>query len=657
MERYQFHATDDEQLFESSPRIQEIINNLDNQEINFNFLDAIEASNILELVERIDSNNQKYGQIVKKIKSKITGLLKSITNQDIQKAMIYFFKNESEIGQKVAQNSENKQIDRYTSTEFSTAFLQLFAQYHLERKFAGSDFEKMVIENEMMLYSFLKVERFIKTYREELRRLFLRDFKNVELAFANEVNGKEIYLLRLIVAREDLSEMIDEYLLSAKPNINYLSIIEDGINDSNLRINANQRRKATTRKSELEGEFIENGNGTVITHELEIGISLKPTPQRENENLCLIDTSYVADHHTKKDLLNFILGINKFYTANWIIALCSFPKIEIGILESLVGNKGINNYQEGMEFIVKNRQMNLMFKLLDEFFSSNKFPNFEEIITCFFEEYSEENFGIYWLHLFLGNETIPVNVRTYALSNAEEKIRREWNLYVENKEVDKESFSYTQTPEYPKLKSLLSDKYIYCGEKGTKIVNLLFDSASLGMVDIDDGNLINEDNFERLINQNNNIKLEMFYPQERDEIEFLLENEVISEDSEGYLYFSEKQLRKMLIFKLLCAQEVINYHAGIQRMEMHTWENQFKPLIKELMNEDIVFSESTLLSKPESDYLKYMMTDYFKNSRGLRNIYSHGGDIGESIEDYYTYVIVIMILIIKINEELIAASN
>ncbi|RRG18660.1 hypothetical protein D3P96_01350 [Weissella viridescens] len=657
MERYQFRATDDEKLFESSSRIQEIINNLDNQENNFNFLDAIEANNILELLENIDSNNQKYGQIVKKIKTKITGLLRSITNNDIQNAMIYFFKNESEIGQKFAQNYENKQIDRYTSTEFSTAFLQLFSQYHLERKFSGSDFEKMVIENEMKLYSFLKVERFIKIYREELRRLFLRDFKNVELAFANEVNGKEIYLLRLIVAREDLSEMIDEYLLSEKPNINYLSIIEDGINDSNLRINANQRRKATTRKSELEEEFIENGNGTVITHELEIGISLKSTPQKENENLWLIDTSYVADHHTKKDLFNFILGINKLYTANWIIALCSFPKKEIGILENLVGNREINNYQDGMEFIVKNRQMNLIFKLLDEFFSSKKFSNFEEIITYFFEEYAEENFGIDWLHLFLGNESIPVNARTYALSNAEEKIRREWNHYVENKEVDQELFGYTQTPEYPKLKSLLSDKYIYCEEKGTKIVNLLFGSAWLGMVNIDDGNLINEDNFERLINQNNNIKLEMFYPQVRDEIEFLLENEVISEDSEGYLYFSGKQLRKMLIFKLLYEQEVINYHAGIQRMEMHTWENQFKPLIKELMTEDIVFSESTLLSKPESDYLKYMMTDYFKNSRGLRNIYSHGGDIGESIEDYYTYVIVIMILIIKINEELIAASN
>lgn len=52
-----------------------------------------------------------------------------------------------------------------------------------------------------------------------------------------------------------------------------------------------------------------------------------------------------------------------------------------------------------------------------------------------------------------------------------------------------------------------------------------------------------------------------------------------------------------------------------------------------------------------------MMTDYFKNSRGLRNKYSHGSDIGESIKDYYIYVIVTMILIIKINEELIVASS
>ncbi len=65
---------------------------------------------------------------------------------------------------------------------------------------------------------------------------------------------------------------------------------------------------------------------------------------------------------------------------------------------------------------------------------------------------------------------------------------------------------------------------------------------------------------------------------------------------------------------------------------------------------------STLLSEPEQDYFNYIFNNSeFDNSIGLRNKYTHGNqsiDEDQNEKDYYTILRLLILIVMKINDEL-----
>ena len=65
---------------------------------------------------------------------------------------------------------------------------------------------------------------------------------------------------------------------------------------------------------------------------------------------------------------------------------------------------------------------------------------------------------------------------------------------------------------------------------------------------------------------------------------------------------------------------------------------------------------STLLSEPEQDYFNYIFNNSeFDNSIGLRNKYTHGNqsiDEDQNKKDYYTILRLLILIVMKINDEL-----
>ncbi|MCU9767274.1 hypothetical protein N4803_00700, partial [Enterococcus faecalis] len=56
----------------------------------------------------------------------------------------------------------------------------------------------------------------------------------------------------------------------------------------------------------------------------------------------------------------------------------------------------------------------------------------------------------------------------------------------------------------------------------------------------------------------------------------------------------------------------------------------------------------------EVDYLNYILNNSeFDNALGLRNKYSHGSIVEENETDYFYTLIILVIYVIKINEELV----
>ena len=70
--------------------------------------------------------------------------------------------------------------------------------------------------------------------------------------------------------------------------------------------------------------------------------------------------------------------------------------------------------------------------------------------------------------------------------------------------------------------------------------------------------------------------------------------------------------------------------------------------------------ENTLFSKNEYDYLNFYLNSKFSNGLELRNKYAHGThstDGSQHFNDYFKFLEILVLIIIKINEEFCLYDN
>ena len=128
-------------------------------------------------------------------------------------------------------------------------------------------------------------------------------------------------------------------------------------------------------------------------------------------------------------------------------------------------------------------------------------------------------------------------------------------------------------------------------------------------------------------------------------MQWLFDNNIISEDVSGYLKFIDLNL--IYVLKELYYNDVISY--------WH-YPEEIKKVIEQLEEKNHVCFESTLLSRNEQDYFDYYLNKTkFTNGYDIRNKYLHGTNSNDEKQyesDYYRILKLIVIIIIKINDDL-----
>lgn len=122
-------------------------------------------------------------------------------------------------------------------------------------------------------------------------------------------------------------------------------------------------------------------------------------------------------------------------------------------------------------------------------------------------------------------------------------------------------------------------------------------------------------------------------------IQFLFDKGIVVENKSGILEIDVETVR---ILKDLYDHEVI--------CVAHLKDNA---VLKNLISDNKVCIENTLLSKPEQNYINYVLNRReFTNGIDLRNRYIHGTNPEEErLEDYYRCLLIMLLIVIKINEE------
>ena len=144
------------------------------------------------------------------------------------------------------------------------------------------------------------------------------------------------------------------------------------------------------------------------------------------------------------------------------------------------------------------------------------------------------------------------------------------------------------------------------------------------------------------------------YPEyDQSDLEQLVENDCIQIDEEGYIEI--KDIRKINIFKELYYNGVISYWK---------YSKESRKIMDELCKKGILKFGDTLLSNAESDYFNYYLNKAkFVNGLDLSNKYIHGcqpnGKDSEKIHEnnYYLFLKLLILLIIKINDDIIIKDS
>lgn len=625
-------------IFGKTPQqIEERINYLYNlSESDISIFDVLEMLSILKL--QIDLTKAK-GEFYKQIKK----YQNSLDEKKIIESFDVIWNNE---------NSENNQ------SRFGETFLEFFVSYDLGSKLSEENFQNYV-ENNIPLHILLKDKYWSEKYPEVLKSILISNPTNIELLLSNFSDSNVEYFFPKNISKQEYYDLAQKYVTvpeqyngnTVTPNLNYLRLMENGIKgiqsfliiDSRLKLQIKQEIKRQT--DEIFSKDSGFSTGIIVTSDWEQYTS--PNPQ--NELRGFIDAEFIGNNNAKESLLNSIKYLDNLFTPDGQLNLSSFPNIESSALMRAFGIKSKNHYPES--FFFQNKQSLILMELnaFQKLVKKHHELDIEDLIGYFFTDYSIQNLEVDWLPLGFSTDS-KVKNRTKILFTIEENIRKQWKLLLEDSEINQELYNLESTPSISSLKSFLPKKYLYPFSKEiSRIFHLLFSDQS-------DITYINENlrgsSFIELVSKND-VKKSDFLNFQENSLSELLKYEILSE-KEGILFFDNNQMIDLYIFKMIWSYGAANYY-NLPKLELGFINGPMQEAADKLIEKNILKCETTLFSKPESDYLNYLLNNsLFDNALALRNKYEHDF-VAENDNEYfmnYLYALLVLLLyVIKINEE------
>lgn len=658
MKRIKYYSPSDLSIGFHFERFRELIKEYKNLDYS-NIISIVEIYNALKFIKMkifVNEISIEEMKVASKVfKKKLNQFFKEVDKQDISDFFRLFFLWENidfyEYRSEKIIFEDN--VDKNNYQIYRKDFIECFEKYKLHEIINEKELQDIIEKYEISIEFFLRTNYFIDNYSSLIRKKYLESSKNIELLLTNYIDEGRIISIPSSVSNKELYQLCERYIESEHADLNYLRIVSNGIQGfKEFVINPKIKAKAKKRAEQIETKILADKE-----HVFEQSICIyTEESEYNNSNVIfksLIDVEFIKIEKLKENLLQYMMYFNGFFTDNWVLNLCSFPNIESTTLMRLFsGAKTKKNYETSIYFHNKNTLQLLSFKIYQKKLQEIHNYRIEELVVYFFSNYCKERFMIDWLPLDFSNQFEKLHIQTKNLFTLEEQIRKQWKLYVEENKVDKELFELEFTPSFSSLKSKLRRKNIYVNSKNENINQVLFllFSDQSGIIYINE--YIKGNDFIELLNKNK-IKRSDFHSYQIAAIDFLINNEIVSLDSQQRIYLTQQQSWKILILQNIYQYGVDNYYYLNHKVSSKKILKEKQKIIDQMIDDGLLNYEDTLFSRPEIDYLNYILNNSeFDNALGLRNKYLHGAVIEENEEEYYLALIIIVVYVIKINEEL-----
>lgn len=375
----------------------------------------------------------------------------------------------------------------------------------------------------------------------------------------------------------------------------------------------------------------------------------------ENELNVSYSTAWLLDTLDYPSILNNFLYLFKY--ADVLQMRCSLVSKSsyITTMEKVFLNRALSCCypDNNMVFQSLNRLAKLQMEAYYNFLGNNGI-HLEDVLSWFFTHYLQEEFGCSEMRVAMPSTGANYYEKCTALCASFDSILKQFSLYVEHKSIDFDLVAISSgAKKYDQIPSLVENKYIYgMGQEFKWLTDVMFsDQCTFSYIQriYDQGKEYTT--FLELL-RNEDVYLFDYYEHEKAAFLHLAERGIISIGDDEKISL-RNDIELTLLYDLYKNEVVSRYY----------YPEQANAIFDKWLEDGILIEGGGLFSTPEVNYFNYILNRVeYINGLDLRNKYMHGVQLvntneQEHKDNYFTLLIVLIMFIIKINDDFVLAEQ
>lgn len=443
--------------------------------------------------------------------------------------------------------------------------------------------------------------------------------------------------------QEMRDKVLSDFVDQEDGNINSLRLLEQAQSTKEFPVSDRLKLKARRKCDALQKKLFADSAGMSYGAQ----VSFKSIPDGsvessyENNVLCAAySREWIKENQDFPTLLNNFIHLFEYVDREHRCAFLAL-KSELGVFERHLGVKGKKDYQTGIAFNVKRMHSLLQMTAYQQELQQLGI-RLEDLFKWFFEVYLKEEFNAQGFTYSPPSEGTTYAEKCKLLAIAIDGVLKQYRLFCEDGYVDRELLEMSSGHiVFGDLASMREKKYAYSASNDLlSEQHLLYSDQSMMSYTEKTGSEYSS--LPDLLTHEILVREDFAQYQQRN-LDWLISRGVVYTADDGRLRINQK---RAVVLKDLFANEVIcpAYYGPI-----------LKSQVEEMVSVGDIRYENTLFSKPEQDYLNYVLNkSEFSNGLDLRNRYSHDTcslDEKTQSQDYLELLKIMVFIIIKINEE------
>lgn len=610
-------------------RIDYILSNLDNM-LSIN--DIMEIYNVVEYLENIDAIDGISEQDKFLYQSQLT-LLR-------QKIGVYFVN--------ISADNFDEKIENL-DTKYVSDFWHIMCSFKKNKGITQESFKKYLEENPHHIDRILTQKDLSKQFSDIIYQNLLEQPNTIRFIisdlFERQRRTQASRYIRQTFSSEQLKVLYVTYIKSDHPNINMLKLLHVSQNDKQVGLDDEVRLLAKRKEQELTDLL--SKSSSVVHIDSRIGVCFRDAANiaelitEDDDKIIVYDRRWIYENADYPTLLNnfiYMFGYTDFQLSS------SFPikKHRISAIEDIFTVKGIKTYRDSATFDMMTGLFSLqMGAYLVELQKIN--VDIESVFKWFFEEYLTSEFSVTGFSYNASSSGTSYLEKCKNIASEIDRVLKQYRLYSQYGYIDIELFEMSSEHiVFSKLLSLNEKKYVYAkSEQVIRCANDLFNNQMLCFSD--DGSLNGYESFYEALRSLGKVDKNFLYRNFQQEALHRLISFGAITDKDGFYTINIPQV---VVLKHLFEKGVVCYN----------YIECLKNILDELIIRGDLSEGKTLFSIPEQQYLDFILNKAsFSDGFDLRNKYCHGTTStkeGEHFENYLEFLKIMVLIIIKINEEM-----